>query len=120
MIGPFKPSSSHSHVFILTATHYFLKWVKFIPLREVTLKQVANFIRTHLVYKYVFLYKIILDNVLYFKYQAVIRLVEKYKFIHNFSSSYNSLVNGQVEAFNKVLCNILKKMVSRSRRDWHE
>jgi len=50
----------------------------------------------------------------------MIRLVEKYKFKHSISSSYNPLSNGQVEVFNKVLCKILKKMVSRLRRDWYE
>jgi len=48
------------------------------------------------------------------------RIVEKYKFRHNFSSSYNPSSNGQAEVFNKVPCNTQKKMVSRSRRDWHE
>jgi len=47
----------------------------------------------------------------------MIRLAKKYKFRHNFSSSYNPSSNGKAEAFNKVLCKILKKMVSRSRRD---
>jgi len=50
----------------------------------------------------------------------MIRLTEKYKFKHSFSSSYNPSSNGLAEAFNKVLCKILKKMVLRLRRDWHE
>ncbi|KAL0352368.1 UNVERIFIED_CONTAM: hypothetical protein Scaly_1625500 [Sesamum calycinum] len=33
---------------------------------------------------------------------------------------YNAAVNGLVEAFNKILCNLLKKVVSKSKRDWHE
>ena len=48
------------------------------------------------------------------------KLMEKYKFRHGFSASYNPSSNGQAEAFNKVLCKILKKMVSKNRRDWHE
>ena len=91
-----------------------------ILLREVMAKQVANFIRTNLIYRYGDLHKIILDNALYFKNQVMIRLTEKYKFKHSFSSSYNPSSNGQAKAFNKVLCKILKKMVSKSRRDWHE
>jgi len=51
---------------------------------------------------------------------VIIRLAEKYKLKHNFLSSYNPSSNGQVEAFNKVLYKILKKMVSVSRKDWHE
>jgi len=100
VIGPFKLSSSRDHVFILVATDYFSRCAKAIPLREVGAKQVVDFIRTYLIYRYGVPYKIISDNALYFENQVMIRLVEKCKFKHSFSSSYNLSSNGQVEAFN--------------------
>ncbi|XP_022864513.1 uncharacterized protein LOC111384467 [Olea europaea var. sylvestris] len=33
---------------------------------------------------------------------------------------YSATANGLVEAFNKTLCSLLKKVVSKSKRDWHE
>ncbi|KAA0055593.1 uncharacterized protein E5676_scaffold29G00110 [Cucumis melo var. makuwa] len=33
---------------------------------------------------------------------------------------YKAVVNGLAEAFNKTLCNLLKKIVSKSKRDWKE
>jgi len=42
VIGPLKPTSSHGHIFILTATGYFSKWAEAISLREVGAKQVAD------------------------------------------------------------------------------
>jgi len=33
---------------------------------------------------------------------------------------YNALANGLAEAFNKTFCNLLKKVVAKSKRDWHE
>jgi len=33
---------------------------------------------------------------------------------------YHAPANGLVEAFNKTLCNLLKKVVAKSKRDWHE
>ena len=33
---------------------------------------------------------------------------------------YNAPVNGLAEAFNKTLCSLLKKITSRSKKDWHE
>ena len=33
---------------------------------------------------------------------------------------YNVAANGLAEAFNKTLCNLLKKVVSKTKRDWQE
>ncbi|XP_070004795.1 uncharacterized protein LOC142163309 [Nicotiana tabacum] len=33
---------------------------------------------------------------------------------------YYATANGLAEAFNKMLCNLLKKVVSKSKRDWHD
>ena len=33
---------------------------------------------------------------------------------------YNPAANGQAETFNKVLCKLLKKVVSQNKRHWHE
>ncbi|XP_015078466.1 uncharacterized protein LOC107022342 [Solanum pennellii] len=36
------------------------------------------------------------------------------------SSMYYVAANGLAEAFNNTLCNLLKKVVSKSKRDWHD
>ncbi|KAL0433545.1 UNVERIFIED_CONTAM: hypothetical protein Slati_2688800 [Sesamum latifolium] len=33
---------------------------------------------------------------------------------------YYAAANGLAEAFNKTLCSLLKKVVAKSKRDWHE
>ncbi|KAM2671183.1 hypothetical protein EV1_007021 [Malus domestica] len=33
---------------------------------------------------------------------------------------YHAPTNGFAEAFNKTLCNLLKKVIGRTKRDWHE
>ena len=48
------------------------------------------------------------------------KLCEQFGFKQHYSSMYNALANRLDEAFNKTLCNLLKKIVSRSKRDWHE
>ncbi|XP_062114336.1 uncharacterized protein LOC133825400 [Humulus lupulus] len=78
--------------------YYFSKWAEAIPLKEVRAEDVADFIRT----------------------QAIVKLMDKYKFKHSFSASYNPSSNGQAEAFNKVLCKIMKKTVTKNKRDWHK
>ena len=47
-------------------------------------------------------------------------LCEKFEFKQYNSSMYNALANGLAEAFNKTLGSLLKKVVSKTKRDWHE
>ncbi|KAL6291692.1 hypothetical protein ACE6H2_009202 [Prunus campanulata] len=120
VIGIIKPKSSRQHQYILAATDYFSKWAEVVPLKAVKADDVANFIRTHIIHRYGVPSKIISDNALYFKCKTMVKLCDKYNIRHSFSASYNPQSNGQAEAFNKVLCNILKKMVSGTKKDWHE
>ncbi|KAI5347393.1 hypothetical protein L3X38_015272 [Prunus dulcis] len=120
VIGIIKPKSSRQHQYILATANYFSKWAEAVPLKVVKAEDVANFIRTHIIHRYGVPSKIISDNALYFKCKTMVKLCDKYKIRHSFSASYNPQSNGQAEAFNKVLCNILKKMVLGTKKDWHE
>ena len=48
------------------------------------------------------------------------KLCEKFEFKQYKSYMYNAPVNGLAEAFNKTLGSLLKKVVSKTKRDWHE
>jgi len=48
------------------------------------------------------------------------RFMEKYKIKWNYSTGYYPQANGMIEVLNKTLGKILKKMVHRHRRDWHD
>ncbi|KAL0402721.1 UNVERIFIED_CONTAM: hypothetical protein Slati_4302000 [Sesamum latifolium] len=78
-------------------TDYFSKWAEAVPLKEVKKENVADFIRTNIIYRY-----------------GVPRFKQRN------SSMYYAAANGLAEAFNKTLCSLLKKVVAKSKRDWHE
>ena len=48
------------------------------------------------------------------------KLCAQLDFKQHHSSAYHALANGLTEAFNKTLCNLLKKVVNRSKKDWPE
>ncbi|KAK4590311.1 hypothetical protein RGQ29_020742 [Quercus rubra] len=50
----------------------------------------------------------------------MIELCEKFEFKQYNSFMYNAPANGLAEAFNKTLGSLLKKVVSKTKRDWHE
>ncbi|KAA0056060.1 uncharacterized protein E5676_scaffold451G00780 [Cucumis melo var. makuwa] len=83
-------TSSLRHSYILAAIDYFSKWVEVIPLREAKKENVADFIRTYVIYQYDIPHRIMKDN------------------------------GSLAEAFNKTLCNVIKKIISKSKWDWQE
>ena len=52
LIGQIFSPSSKGHKFILVATNYFTKWVEAIPLKTVTSKNMIDFVREHIVYRF--------------------------------------------------------------------
>ncbi|XP_074290313.1 uncharacterized protein LOC141617043 [Silene latifolia] len=120
VVGPLPNKSSAGHLYILAGTDYFSKWTEAVPLREVKKENVVDFVRTQIIYRYGVPRYIITDNGKPFFNNFMDALIEKFKFAQHKSSMYNAPANGLAEAFNKTLCNLLKKMVSKSKRDWHE
>jgi len=114
------PKSSVGYSYILAATDYFSKWAEAILLREVKKENVVDFIRVHIIYQYGVPRYIITDNGKPFVNTLLTSPREKFKFAQYKSSVYHALVNGLAEAFNNILCNLLKKIVVKSKRIWHE
>jgi hypothetical protein len=48
-IGEIHPESSKGHQFILVATDYFTKWTEAVPLRNMTHREVINFVQEHVI-----------------------------------------------------------------------
>ncbi|KAL0368038.1 UNVERIFIED_CONTAM: hypothetical protein Scaly_1022700 [Sesamum calycinum] len=119
VVGPLTKSSG-GHLYILDATDYFSKWAEAIPLKEVKKENVVDFIRTHIIYRYGVPRYIITDNEKPFCNSLIDKLCQKFDFKQRNSSMYYVVANGLAEAFNKTLCNLLKKVVAKSKCDWHE
>jgi hypothetical protein len=52
LIGQINPPSSKGHKFVLLATDYFTKWVEAIPLKKVTLENMVEFVKEHIIYRF--------------------------------------------------------------------
>ncbi|KAL0370627.1 UNVERIFIED_CONTAM: hypothetical protein Sangu_0380800 [Sesamum angustifolium] len=91
-----------------------------VPLKEVKKENVADFIRTHIIYRYGVPRYIITDNGKPFCNSLIDKLCQMFGFKQRNSSMYYAAANGLAEAFNRTLCNLLKKVVAKSKRDWHE
>ena len=80
--------------------------------------RVASFIRSHIICRYGVPHELIFDRGAHFRAE-VNTLLQKYAIRHHRSSAYRPQTNGAVEAANKNIKRILRKMVETS-RDWSE
>ena len=85
---------------------------------KLTSTRVASFIRSHIICRYGVPHELISDRGAHFRAQ-VETLLQKYGIQHHRSSAYRPQTNGAVEAANKNIKRILRKMVETS-RDWSE
>jgi len=51
-IGKIHPSSSKGHCFVIVVTDYFTKWTEAIPLKNMTHREVIEFIKEHIIHKF--------------------------------------------------------------------
>ncbi|XP_070035560.1 uncharacterized protein [Nicotiana tomentosiformis] len=61
-----------------------------------------------------------MDNGKPFDNRLMNKICDLFGFKQCKSLMYNAAANGLAEAFNKTLCNLLKKVVSKSKRDWND
>ena len=118
IIGKISPKSSSGHELILVAIDYFTKWVEAASYARLTSARVASFIRSHIICRHGVPHELISDRGSHFRAE-VDTLLQRYGVQYHRSSVYMPQTNGAVEAANKNIKRILRKMVETS-RDWSE
>ncbi|XP_049342867.1 uncharacterized protein LOC125807104 [Solanum verrucosum] len=119
IIGSIEPAASNGHRFILVAIDYFTKWVEAASYKLVTKKVVADFVRNNLICRFGVPKSIITDNGANLNSHLMREICEQFKITHRNSTAYRPQMNGAVEAANKNIKKILRKMID-NRRGWHE
>ncbi|XP_049346809.1 uncharacterized protein LOC125811348 [Solanum verrucosum] len=119
IIGPIEPLASNGHRFILVAIDYFTKWVEASTYKAVTKKVVADFVRNNIVCRFGIPESIITYSAANLNNDLMKETCERFKITHQNSTIYRPQMNGAVEAANKNIKKILRKIVD-SHRQWHE
>jgi len=111
LIGQIYLPSSKNHKFILVATDYFTKWVEAIPLKNVTSKEMIEFVKEHIIYRFGILQTITTD-------QGTIFISDEFegfatgmgiKLLN--SSPYYIQAIGQAETSNKGVIKLIKRKI---------
>nr|XP_033514004.1 uncharacterized protein K02A2.6-like [Nicotiana tomentosiformis] len=119
VIGPIELKSLNGHIFILVAIDYFAKWVEAVTFKFITKKAVVDFVHANIINHFDIPKTIITDNAVNLNSHLMREVCEQFKITHRNSTPYQPKANGAVEAANKNIKKILRKMVQGSRQ-WHE
>lgn len=119
-IGEIHPPSSGQHKWILTTIDYFTKWIEAIPSRQANDTMTIGFLETNILSRFGCPEKIIIDNAATFKSKKMINFCNKYHITLGHSIAYYPQGNGPVESSNKILINIIKKLLEENKKNWHK
>ncbi|KAK5784106.1 hypothetical protein PVK06_038624 [Gossypium arboreum] len=123
VIGPISPKASNGHRFIFVVIDYFTKWIKAASFANVTKTAVCRFLKKEIICRYCLPERIISDNALNFNNKMMKEVCEKFQIKYHNSSPYRPKMNGAVEAANKNIKKIIKKIIGKmteTYKDWHE
>ncbi|GKU89741.1 hypothetical protein SLEP1_g3839 [Rubroshorea leprosula] len=120
LIGKIYPPSSKGHSFIIVATNYFTKWVEARPMKKVEQGDVIKFIKEDLIHRFGLPETITSDQGTAFVGSQVEAFAKDMGFHLLNSTPYYAQANGQAEASNRIIINILEKMIDDNPKRWHE
>jgi transposase InsO family protein len=119
-IGKIHPSSSKGHCFVIVATDYFTKWTEAIPLKNMTHREMIEFITRHIIHMFGISQTLTTDQGTSFISKEVREFVDSYGIKLLNSSAYYAQANGQAESSNKTLVKLIKKNIEDNPKRWHE
>jgi transposase InsO family protein len=104
----------------LAITDYFTKWVEAVPMKSVTSRDVINFIREHVIYRFGIPQTITTDGGSVFISDEFKKIAADMGIKLIRSSPYYAQANEQAEASNQSLIKLIKRKIDEYPRYWHE
>jgi transposase InsO family protein len=105
---------------VLVAIDYFTKWTEAVRLKNMTHKEVIEFITEHIIYRLGIPQTLTTDQGTSFMSKEVRDFAELYKIKLLKSSLYYAQANDQAKSSNKTLIKVIKKKIKENPRRWHE
>jgi hypothetical protein len=116
-VGQTHPASSKGHRFVLVATNYLTKWTEVVPLKNMTHREIIQFISEHIIHRFGIPQTLTMDQGSSFMSHQVCDFAESLKIKLLSSSLYYAQVNSQAESSNKTL---IKKNIKENLKRWYE
>ena len=94
---------------MLVATDYFTKWTEAVALKNMTHKEVIEFITEHIIHRFGIPQTLTTDQGTSFMSKEVREFAELYRIKLLNSSPYYAQANGQAESSNRTLISLIKR-----------
>ena len=117
-IAEINPSSSGEHKWILIATYYFTKWIEAVPIKKATHEVIMKFLYENILVRFGCPNRLVNDNALDFKANALVNMCESLGIQLVHSTSYYPKGNGLAESSNKSLVRIIRKLLEKNKKSW--
>jgi transposase InsO family protein len=105
---------------VLVVTDYFTKWTEVLALKNMTHKEVIEFITEHIIHRFGIPQTLTTDQGTSFMSKEVREFTELYRIKLLNSSPYYAQANGQAEPSNRTLINLIKKKISDNPKHCHK
>jgi hypothetical protein len=118
-VGQIHPASSKGHQFVLVFMDYFTKYMKVVPLKDMTHREVIHFISEHIIYGFGIPQTLTTDQGSSFMSHQVHEFFESLKIKLLSSSPYYTQDNGQSKSSNKTLIKLINKKIEENPKRCH-
>jgi hypothetical protein len=105
---------------MLVAMDYFTKWTEAVPLKNMTHKEVIEFITKRIIHRFGIPQTLTMGQGTSFTSCQEREFANSYKIKLLNSSLYYAQANGQAESSNKTLIKLIKKKIEENPRRWLE
>ena len=105
---------------MLVSTDSFTKWTEAVPLKNMTHREVIEFITEHIIHRFGIPQTLTTDQGSSFISKEVRAFIESYKIKLLNLSPYYAQANEQAESSNKILIKLIKKKIEENPKRWHE
>jgi transposase InsO family protein len=105
---------------VLVVTDYFTKWTEVLALKNMTHKELIEFITEHIIHRFGIPQTLTTDQGTSFMSKEVREFTELYRIKLLNSSPYYAQANGQAEPSNRTLINLIKKKISDNPKHCHK
>jgi transposase InsO family protein len=89
------------------------------PTRRATNSVVIDFLEENILSRFGCPQKIVTDNAQDFKSMSMVSFCQKYNIVLSHCMTYYHQGNGLVESSNKILINIINKVLNENKKSWH-